>query len=219
MLTGIVFATGRTTPEANSPSRSYFRRIIFHRRCEGMHQGSNRRRGSRSFGWTRKGRRGCGMYYWPPRSQQGRCRKGLRAITEPTVKRRRQTLRIKPNMPRLFRAQRRRRFTVLASARRRIQKLGPCPSMVLMVVPLILVEPLKLAALFLAGNGHWLTGTWMIVAAYAGSLLIVERLFRTVKPKLMTIGWFARVWTWFVGLRDKVISWGSRRSVAIDRVN
>jgi hypothetical protein len=107
---------------------------------------------------------------------------------------------------------------VLAGARRRIQKLGPYPSMILLTVPLILVEPLKLAALFVAGNGHWLTGTWMMVAAYAGSLLIVESLFRTAKPKLMTIGWFAKIWTWFVGLRDKVIAWVNRRSVAIDQV-
>lgn len=91
--------------------------------------------------------------------------------------------------------------------------------MALLAIPLMLVEPLKLAALFVAGNGHWLTGTWMIVAAYAGSLLIVERLFRAVKPKLMTIGWFARMWTWFVGLRDKVIAWVSRRSVAIDQIS
>jgi hypothetical protein len=60
-------------------------------------------------------------------------------------------------------------------------------------MPLILFEPMKLAALFVAGNGHWLTGTWIIVAAYAVSLLFVERLFKTVKPKLMTIGWFALV--------------------------
>ena len=91
--------------------------------------------------------------------------------------------------------------------------------MVFMAVPLMLVEPLKLAALFVAGNGHWLVGTWMIVAAYAGSLLIVEGLFRMVKPKLMTIGWFARMWTWFVDLRDKVIAWVSRRSAAIDQVS
>ena len=91
--------------------------------------------------------------------------------------------------------------------------------MVLLAVPLTLVEPLKLAALFVAGNGHWLTGTWMIVTAYAGSLLIVERLFRTVKPKLMTIGWFARMWTWVVGLRDKVIAWVSGRFAAIDQVS
>jgi hypothetical protein len=122
-------------------------------------------------------------------------------------------------MPRLFRAQRRRRFTALAGVRRRIQKVEPYPSMVFMAVPLMLVEPLKLAALFVAGNGHWLVGTWMIVAAYASSLLIVERLFRMVKPKLMTIGWFARMWTWFVDLRDKVIAWVSRRSAAIDQVS
>ena len=91
--------------------------------------------------------------------------------------------------------------------------------MVFMAIPLMLVEPLKLAALFVAGSGHWLVGTWMIVAVYVSSLLIVERLFRMVKPKLMTIGWFARMWTWFVDLRDKVIAWVSRRSAAIDQVS
>jgi hypothetical protein len=53
----------------------------------------------------------------------------------------------------------------------------------------------------------------MIVAAYAVSLLFVERLFKTVKPKLMTIGWFARMWVSFVGLRDKVTAWASGRPV------
>ncbi len=93
-----------------------------------------------------------------------------------------------------------------AGARRRIQKLGPYTCLALLAVPLMLVEPLKLVALFVAGKGHWLAGTWMIVAAYVGSLLIVERLFRTVKPKLMLISWFATLWTWLVGLRDKAIA-------------
>jgi hypothetical protein len=109
-------------------------------------------------------------------------------------------------MPGPFRARRRRKMTVLAGARRWIQKLSPYTSMALLAVPLILVEPLKMVALFVAGKGHWLAGTWMIVAAYAGSLLIVERLFRTVKPKLMLVSWFAASWMWFVGLRDKAIA-------------
>jgi hypothetical protein len=33
----------------------------------------------------------------------------------------------------------------------------------------------------------------MIVACYAFSLLVVERLFKIVKPKLLTISWFAIV--------------------------
>ena len=52
-----------------------------------------------------------------------------------------------------------------------------------------LIEPLQIVALFVAGGGHWLSSTAMIVGAYAVSLLIIERLFRAVKPKLMTLRW------------------------------
>jgi hypothetical protein len=96
---------------------------------------------------------------------------------------------------------------VLASARRRIQKLGPYQSMALLLVPVTLVEPLKFVALFVAGEGHWLTGTGMILGAYAASIFVVERLFRVVKPKLMTLNWFAKLWTRFVAVRNKVNPW------------
>jgi len=62
---------------------------------------------------------------------------------------------------------------------------------------------MKLVAVAVAGEGHWITGTVMIIAAYAASLLIVERLFRMVKPKLLTLPWFARLWGRFVTLRTK----------------
>jgi hypothetical protein len=75
----------------------------------------------------------------------------------------------------------------------------------LLAVPTSIVEPLKLVAVAIAGEGHWVTGALVIVAAYAASLLLVERLFAIVKPKLMTLGWFARLWTWLVSLR--VIRW------------
>ena len=59
----------------------------------------------------------------------------------------------------------------------------------------------------------------MIIAAYAVSLLFVERLFKTVKPKLMTIGWFARIWTSFVALRDKITAWVIGRPVIADQLS
>ena len=94
---------------------------------------------------------------------------------------------------------------MLARIRRRLQKTSPYASLILLLVPLLLVEPLKLVAVIVAGGGHWLTGTGMLVAAYAASLLVIERLFRVVKPKLMTIGWFARLWSGFVALRTKLV--------------
>ena len=100
--------------------------------------------------------------------------------------------------------ERRRKMTALASARRRIQRLGPYQSLALMLLPILLVEPLKIVALFVAGNGHWLTGTGIMIAAYAVSLVFVERLFKVVKSRLMTLNWFANMWTWFTAIRDTV---------------
>jgi len=85
--------------------------------------------------------------------------------------------------------------------RRSIERLGPYQSLFLLAVPTSLVEPLKLIAVAVAGDGHWITGTVMIVVAYAASLLLVERLFAIVKPKLLKLRWFARLWCKFISLR------------------
>ena len=97
-------------------------------------------------------------------------------------------------------------MTFLARVRRRLQKISPYASLILLLVPLLLVEPLKLVAVIVAGKGHWLTGTGMLVGAYAASLLVTERLFQIVKPKLMTIGLFAKLWSGFAALRAKLAS-------------
>jgi hypothetical protein len=125
----------------------------------------------------------------------------------------------KTQMPVIARIRRQRRMTLLAGTRRRIQKLGPYPSFVLMLVPLLLVEPLKLVALFVVGKGHWLTGTGMMIAVYAVSLLLLERLFRVVKPKLMMLDWFARLWMWFVTLRNKFFPWASKTPLEANRIS
>jgi hypothetical protein len=77
----------------------------------------------------------------------------------------------------------------------------------LLLVPLSVVEPLKLIAVAVAGEGHWIAGTAMVAGAYAVSVVFIERLFRLVKPKLLTLHWFAVLWRWFVGLRDKLAGW------------
>src|ERR1700712_2320954 len=110
-------------------------------------------------------------------------------------------------MPRIARDRPHRPMTLLAGARRRIQQMGPYRSLVLMLTPLLLVEPLKLVALVIAGKGHMLTGTAVLCGAYAVSLMFVERLFRVVKPKLMTLGWFADIWARYCSMRNKTYEW------------
>lgn len=106
-------------------------------------------------------------------------------------------------------------MTPLARLRRRIQKLGPYQSLALLAVPLACAEPLKLLALYVAGGGRWLTGTALMIAAYAASLLVVERLFRVVKPKLLMLGWFALLWSWWVAVRNKIIPSRTAQAVAV----
>jgi hypothetical protein len=65
-------------------------------------------------------------------------------------------------------------------------------------VPLAVVEPLKLATLFIAGSGHWITGAISMLCAYAVSLFITHWLFAIVKPKLLTLPWFAAIWKWLI---------------------
>jgi hypothetical protein len=69
------------------------------------------------------------------------------------------------------------------------------------------VEPLKLATLFIAGEGHWITSGLVMLFAYAVSLFATHWLFVVVKPKLLTLRWFARLWASFVELRDKARRW------------
>ena len=110
-------------------------------------------------------------------------------------------------MPHLPQIRPRRSMTALASIRRRIQRLGRYQSLALILLPLLLVEPLKFVALIFAGNGHWIAGTGMLVGAYAASLIFVERLFRVLKPKLLMMNWFATVWAWFSEVREKTVAW------------
>ena len=91
--------------------------------------------------------------------------------------------------------------------KRSLERLGPYQSLALLAVPVCLVEPTKLIAIAVAGEGHWITGTAMMIAAYAGSLLLVERIFQIVKPKILQLRWFARLWHWLIEQRYKLSNW------------
>ena len=58
----------------------------------------------------------------------------------------------------------------MASARGYIERLGPYLSLLVLAIPTSLVEPFKLIAVAAAGEGHWITGTFMMIAAYGCSL-------------------------------------------------
>ncbi len=98
-------------------------------------------------------------------------------------------------------------MSFFAALRRRLEQLGPYGALVVLLVPLAVVEPLKLVAVLVAGTGHFVTGFVFLICAYVASLVITERLFLILKPKLLMLPWFAKCWWWFVALRRRCLRW------------
>jgi hypothetical protein len=85
-----------------------------------------------------------------------------------------------------------------------LNRLSPYQALLVLAVPLAIVEPPKLIALFVVGDGHLVAGILVLICAYTGSLFITERLFVLLKPKLLTLPWFAVAWRSSLAARDKL---------------
>jgi hypothetical protein len=77
-----------------------------------------------------------------------------------------------------------------------LKRLSPYPALLVVAIPLAVVELLKLVPLFVLGSGHWITGAIAMLCAYAVSLFVAYWVFKIVKPKLLALPWFARLWGW-----------------------
>jgi hypothetical protein len=65
--------------------------------------------------------------------------------------------------------------------------MAPYQSLLVLAVRLAIIEPLKVLALLVVGDGHFVAGTLVMICAYAGSLFITERLFRVLNPQLLSL--------------------------------
>lgn len=75
---------------------------------------------------------------------------------------------------------------------RMIERLPPWATLALFVPPLLVLEPLKIAALWLLAGGHFAAGIAVFVAAKVVGVGLVAWLFDLTRDKLLTMGWFAR---------------------------
>jgi hypothetical protein len=84
-----------------------------------------------------------------------------------------------------------------------IRSLPPYPSLALLSVPVLLLEPIKPLAAYLAATGQLIVAALMFVTGEVLKLVLVERLFCLTRDKLMRIPAFA----WAYGHYARAKAW------------
>jgi len=84
-----------------------------------------------------------------------------------------------------------------------IRSLRPYPSLALFSVPVIILEPVKPVAAYLAATGQIVSSVLTLIGGELLKLVLVERLFSLTRDKLMKIPAFA----WAYGKFRQVKAW------------
>jgi hypothetical protein len=88
-----------------------------------------------------------------------------------------------------------------------IARSPPYLVLLMLAIPFVALEPLKIFALYWTAIGHIVQGTALLVFAHVLSIFTLDRIYHTGKVQLMQIGWFARLMGWIVGLRNWAFGW------------
>jgi len=89
----------------------------------------------------------------------------------------------------------------------RISRLSPWAAMLAFIVPWLLLLPAKVLALWLFSTGHLNLAFLVFVVAKILGTALLARLFALTKPSLMQIAWFARFYTWFTAIKQRLFAY------------
>ena len=106
---------------------------------------------------------------------------------------------------------------IFERTRRWIVSLRPYPSLALFAVPVIILEPAKPLAGYLAATGHFFAGAMTFIVAEVLKLSFVERLFQLNRNKLLSIPAFAagyRYWRRMMDVVESLEVWKASRRLA-----
>ena len=82
-------------------------------------------------------------------------------------------------------------------------QLPPYGALLAFVAPSILILPIKLAAVWFGVHERYGLALAAVILGKLLATAILARLYRILRPTLMTIPWFARGDTWFFYWRDR----------------
>jgi hypothetical protein len=93
---------------------------------------------------------------------------------------------------------------ILFRLRAWIRSLRPYPALALLAVPLIILEPVKPVAAYLAATGHVSSSLIVLVVGEILKLVLVERLFSLNRDKLLSVPAFAWAYGKYRLVKDRL---------------
>ncbi len=94
-----------------------------------------------------------------------------------------------------------------------LKRLPPRWAFVVLVLPSLLILPIKLAAVWLVAKGHALLGVGVIIAAKLFGTALLAWLFQLIQPALMQLPWFARFYLRWTAWKADLLAWVRASSV------
>lgn len=82
----------------------------------------------------------------------------------------------------------------------RLARATPPQAIIALLIPMLIVTPINLSALFLLTHGAIIQGIILEVVAKLLGTLLVARVFKLVRPALLTFAWFAKIYNSIVNL-------------------
>ncbi|KQY90246.1 hypothetical protein [Pelomonas sp. Root1444] len=88
-----------------------------------------------------------------------------------------------------------------------LKRLPPRWAFVVLVLPSLLILPVKLLAVWLVAEGRVTLGIAVIVAAKLIGTALLAWLFQLIQPALMQLPWFARVHARWTAWKAELLAW------------
>lgn len=99
------------------------------------------------------------------------------------------------------------RLPVIRQLEGLLRRLPPRWAFFVLVLPSLLILPVKLAAVWLVTRGHALLGVGIIIAAKLVGTALLAWLFQLIQPALMQLPWFARFYARWTRWKAELLAW------------
>lgn len=88
-----------------------------------------------------------------------------------------------------------------------LSRLPPRWALVVLLLPSLLILPVKLGALWLVAQGQVTLGVGLVVAAKLAGTALLAWLFQLIQPALLQLPWFARLYARWTAWKAGLLAW------------